>query len=254
MFNNNCEINILVKNRLITEYAHRGQTFIEGRPGSSYEIEFVNKNSFDVEVILSVDGLSVTDGKEAGENSRGYMVCAYNSVRVPGWTLDNSQAASFVFNPMKGGSYVEQIGADSTNKGVIGALVYARKKPIVASWIPPVYPRNDQWFHSSSDTYQPFGSAYAASANLRSFNAAASSTTTTDAMQQTLGTAFGPATSFKTTDVSFERGYMTCMMVLYYDDQRGLKSRGIVMGKANTTPQAFPGLSKGCAPPVGWQG
>jgi hypothetical protein len=88
------------------------QTYVEGRDGSEFEIEFVNNNAHDVEAILSVDGLSVTDGKPAGSDSTGYMVPARGRVRIPGWTLDSKQVANFFFAGAKGGSYAEQSGQD----------------------------------------------------------------------------------------------------------------------------------------------
>ena len=78
-------------------------------------------------------------------------------------------------------------------------------------------------------------------------------------VEQTLGTGFGSAQDFGTTAVEFDRGDLNAMIVLYYDDSRGLRARGIEMVRpskqrvqASAAPQAFPGMSKGCTPPKGW--
>lgn len=290
---NNCEITILVKGRPITEFFHRGQTFVEGRGNSNYEIAFRNYNPFKVEVVLSVDGLSVTDGKTAGPQSSGYVVEANGTLTVPGWTLDNAAVAAFAFAESKGGSYVEQSTGSSANKGVIGALVY---KEMVAAYTPPPYwtamPYNgypggigvmrqmSSNMGVSSNSIDPVGGASfeqktsggmlyntmnvsAASASAASPYAETSMRTPggyvseINQVEQTLGTAFGEQTSFNTHTVSFARGDHISMMVIYYDDAKGLAARGIQFQKRvrPTTPQAFPGMNPpACVPPPGWKG
>jgi hypothetical protein len=50
------------------------------------------------------------------------------------------------------------------------------------------------------------------------------------------------------------------VLVLYYDNARGLKARGIDVGRpsrvrhTSRAPEAFPGMKKNCAPPAGWNG
>ncbi|RYD45950.1 MAG: hypothetical protein EOP83_30450, partial [Verrucomicrobiaceae bacterium] len=73
---NNVEITVTVKGRPITEYAHNGQTFIEGRENSQFEIKVTNHNTYRVEAIVAVDGLSILDGKDAGPESQGYLLNA----------------------------------------------------------------------------------------------------------------------------------------------------------------------------------
>jgi len=255
---NNCEINILIKDRKITEFFHRGQTFIEGRAGSNYEIEFRNNNPFRVEAILSVDGLSVIDGKDAGPNSAGYVVNAYGVIRIPGWKLDDTQVAAFAFSGEQGGSYVEQMTGSGANKGVIGALVYKEKQSQYA-----YAPKGGSVYRSIA--YQDIQCS--ATASIQSGwplnNAGNNSVFVNSAMpvgdvvQQNLGTAFGEATAFQTTTISFERGDLAAMLILYYDNLDGLRKRGIVIPRRETIPvqpQAFPGMTVGCEPPKNWKG
>jgi hypothetical protein len=44
MLRNNIEVRLLIKGKPITEYNHNGNLFVEGRHGSSYEIEIINRN------------------------------------------------------------------------------------------------------------------------------------------------------------------------------------------------------------------
>ena len=80
-------------------------------------------------------------------------------------------------------------------------------------------------------------------------------------VEQTLGTGFGSAQDFGTTAIEFNRGDLTAMMVIYYDDSRGLRARGIELVRPSrqrvaqaSAPMAFPGMSKSCVPPRRWQG
>lgn len=235
------EMLILVKNRSIVEYEHKDQVFIEGRSGSNYEIELRNNNHFRVEAILSVDGLSVIDGKEAGPNSRSYMIPARGTLRVPGWLLDSGTAAKFAFAE-KQAAYAAKSGTGSQNVGVIGALIYREK------WTYPI----SSWGVGSPMINNTNLSYHGITTSCASTNTNVCPTTTT--FQQALGTAFGDATDFSTKLVAFERGDQLAIMTLFYDNMRGLRARGVPIErkpKVFSQPNAFPGLV-GCIPPRGW--
>lgn len=126
MIYNNIELRVLVKGKPVTEFPHMGQVYIEGRDGSNFEIEVKNNNHFRVEAVISVDGLSVIDGKDAGPNSSGYLIDARSSISIPGWKLTEEQVAAFQFAGKKG-SYVAQATGSDRNTGVIGVLAFAEK-------------------------------------------------------------------------------------------------------------------------------
>lgn len=307
---NNIEMHVLVKGKAITEYPHMGQVFVEGRNGSDFEIEIRNNNSFSVEAVLAVDGLSVIDGKDAGERSSGYLIEANSSIRIPGWKLNDEQVAAFKFAG-KGQSYAAQSTGSARNTGVIGVLAYA-EKPRVQTYtgqtmlfggvVPSVpwsggyvggsnsgdivwcdssdargsldYGSHDMtasYASSPAGSLNMVGAASVATGSLASASimpkgmmatrgmAAAIAASEAPKVEQTLGTAFGRATEFKTETVDFERGDLHAMIVLYYDDASGLKKRGIDLSrrsrrKENEQPVAFPGMSTGCKPPQGWNG
>ena len=147
MKHNNVELSLLIKGRPITEYHHRGQVFVEGRDSSEYEVEIRNNSNVRIEAVLSVDGLSVIDGKPAGNQSSGYLIEANKSIRIPGWTLDNANVAKFAFAG-KQESYATQMSGDSRNNGVIGVMAFSEK------YTPPVYQYTQPF-------YNPFGSVIA---------------------------------------------------------------------------------------------
>jgi hypothetical protein len=323
---NNIDITVLVRDRAITEYPHNGQTFIEGREGSAYEVKVTNHNNHRVEAVVSVDGLSVIDGKDAGPQSSGYLLDAGESVVIPGWKLNDAQVAAFEFAG-KSGSYAAQSTGTARNTGVIGVMAFRERGPggyhrTVANhgilyaglpgsihtgyltgaqsggYVDSTYTSfsgladggrsrglglmniNAQAMNCMAPTVDTLGAsssnAMIGSAMLNSFQqqSEAPSAMRSRAMsqavskgpaeapakvEQTLGTGFGKAQDFATQTVTFNRGDLHAMIVMYYDSGEGLKKRGIDLSRRaksskTQTPNAFPGMSQGCTPPAGWNG
>src|ERR1019366_1219172 len=296
-YDNNIEMTILIKGRPITEYSHRGQIFVEGRAASEYTIRVKNKTSGRVEAIVSVDGLSVTDGKTAGPTSGGHMLNAYEEIEIPCWIVNSGTGAKFSFSGKQHSYSTEVSGGDSNNTGVIGVMAFSEKRPVYQNTVLP------QYQHPSYNPY-PFvivtGVGYAGTglginsvmsnnavgaSNMRygatasSASASSKSTTKMSAIRgsggsgfddyaeassvnhietQSLGTAFGDAMDYNTVKVDFNRGDHISTLVIYYDDARSLRARGVIITrpskqKFQTKPEAFPGMDTGCQPPNGWR-
>ncbi len=291
MQHNNVTMTIVInagREHIAREYTSPSdrQTYVEGREGSNFTIRLENRNSFRVLAIPSVDGLSVIDGKPAGDQSSGYIIEARATLDIPGWVVDGGTAAKFFFAGLSasGGdtSYAAQSGNDTAHKGVIGLKVIQEK----------VSYRNDRFYASGSPVMRsamssklgsftkgivdtrglsssaPTGMLQSSSdigSNATLNNASASYTmdnlsfddvavAAAAPVQQTLGTGFGDATDFNTTKVDFQRGDLLAVMVIYYDDARGLKKRGIdVSQPVAKLPNAFPADAVGCAVPAGWK-
>jgi hypothetical protein len=283
MRQNNVELRVRIKGTKVAfEYTSPKDllNYIEGRDGSEFEIEVINHNHFRIEAIVSVDGLSVIDGKEAGDDSRGYVLDRFGRITIPGWKVDSSTVAKFQFSGRKGGSYVERSTGQATNKGVIGLMVYKERvsagnkgiSGIPYNGYPPYSnPPTSAWPnagppHYWSDNFGVTGggviggvargmymNAVSATTVAASASAAASSSTmntgasTPDSTvpKQTLGTEFGEAETFITSKITFTRADLLVMMALYYDDRRGLAKRGIEVVRESTrryqtTPNPFP--------------
>jgi len=273
---NEIELNVLIKGRPITEFRHKGQIFIEGREGSEFELEVKNKTSSRVEAVLSVDGLSVMDGKEAGPSSSGYLIDAHKSIIIPGWKLNSSEVAKFEFSG-KSQSYATQSTGSSKNNGVIGILVY-KEQPSYRNfdWNRVNYPIhhppliNDRLIYGpnittggilrssglNTDSYGTAIGAVSLGATLSSSNNSVHHITAQNSVSK-IGTGFGEAARFETTSVSFNRGDLHAMIIMYYDNARGLRARGIDLRPSrkhvSSEPEAFPGMSTGCIPPKGWR-
>lgn len=255
---NNIELRVLVKGKPITNYLHNGKNFVEGRSGSAFEIEVHNRNPFKVEAVISVDGTSVIDGQVAGPQSPGYLIEANSSVRIPGWKVDNATAAAFEFTG-KAQSYTTEMTGSSVNNGVIGVMAFKDRnyRPVQTT---PMF-RNIVPTKGIARGVEAWNSTPVGASLMHSTDvvAMASSTNTSDSdTWNNLGTGFGEATKFKTETVSFDRGDLQAVIAVYYDNARGLKARGIEVGRKSKTrhtavePQAFPAMN--CPIPSGWKG
>lgn len=206
-------------------------------------------------VIISVDGLAITDGKPASEESGGFLLEPYRTVIIPGWMIDNTKVAKFQFGDKKS-SYASAIGSDDGNCGVIGVMVFDEK------YVPPVK-------HTAFRGIQASGGAFAKGGLLGSVSGSSgpsyasgstlgggmldSYASTNSASLNNLGTEFGQSQEFKTTEVEFEKGHHHSTFAIYYDDAKGLKARGIVVSSGiKSPPNPFPASKSGCTPPPGW--
>jgi len=126
------ELDVLVNGKSIVKYPHQGQVYIEGRKGTEYSIRIKNNSNENIIAVVSVDGLSVMDGKEASFNSIGYVVDTFSVLDVPGWRLDNDSIARFKFGEREE-AYADQKGAGE-NVGVIGCAFFRikPKEPVFA--------------------------------------------------------------------------------------------------------------------------
>ncbi len=84
-----------------------------------------NQTNERFEVVLSVDGLDVIDGRDAGYGKRGYLVEAYNTIEIEGFRQSADAVAAFRFGSVRD-SYAARTGS-ARNVGVIGAAVFGER-------------------------------------------------------------------------------------------------------------------------------
>lgn len=262
----------------LKEYLHEGQRYVEGRKGTEYVLRFTNNSSSRVLAVMSVDGLSIMDGKPAGVGSNGYVVGPRQTVEVPGWRIDDGTVAKFVFRPQgdsQNQTYVEALRSegvevDASNQGVIGCLVFReREREVYTSGRIRGIPMSAKLDHLS-DPYNglPRGAiaksgvlrststenfSYNSSSQPSGINQFVNSISPThdwhsieaqSATTSSVGTGFGEDTSFKTQNVKFERAnnYQPDeTIVLMYDTLAGLRKRGVPVDPVkNPVENAFP--------------
>lgn len=223
--NRHYELLVRPKNRTAAdEYYHQGNVWIEGREGNDYCIELRNHTATPAEFVVSVDGLDVLQGQPAGAHSPGFIVPAFGITVVQGWNINNQQAAAFLFS-RKSTSYVNLIGGSTTNTGVIGAMVFAQK--------PPVLVARTAWMQNALVASSFSGS---------------------------LGTGFGETVNQNLVPQHFEKatpGAPQAILAVYYNTAKNLEKMGIKLRRRrDVSYQAdpFPAYQSGCKPPPGWNG
>jgi hypothetical protein len=277
-------LQILVKGRAVQEYRGPGcNNFIEGRQGSNFELELANLTSRRILAHPTVDGLSAMTGKVASKNdsTHGYILSAFQTMRVPGWRLTDQEVARFVFAGA-GGSYAEKTG-HGADKGVVACTVWEEKdyvvyfntpgavrpdsykpgqSPMFYDYRPPTFGRVGGIRSASCYHSRCSGQSMLGNNNVECCSAEQQPTSGEEnctGSVQNLGTGFGKKASHHVITTSFNaQEQPTCVAVIYYDDLQGLKNRGIRIldkkdSKQQDLPNPFP-KDKGCVPPDGWRG
>jgi hypothetical protein len=90
------------------------------------------------EVVASVDGLDVIDGRPADPNRRGYIVAPHGVLTIDGFRRSSDAVAAFRFGRVAD-SYAAQTTGDR-NVGVVGMAIFAERG---AGWTPRELHRRD---------------------------------------------------------------------------------------------------------------
>jgi hypothetical protein len=99
------------------------RNYVIGESGKRYSIVLRNATASRIEVVVSVDGLDVLDGKAAGFTKRGYLLDPRSEVEVDGFRTSMEAVAAFRFGSVKD-SYAAKKTGDTRNVGVIGVALF----------------------------------------------------------------------------------------------------------------------------------
>lgn len=100
-----------------------GRIYIVGEAGRRYSIQVRNNGPRRFEIVASVDGLDVMDGREASFAKRGYIAGPYQSFNIDGFRTSEAQVAAFRFGSVRN-SYAARTGT-ARNVGVIGVALFS---------------------------------------------------------------------------------------------------------------------------------
>ncbi len=110
---------------VLPAYRGNGRTVAVGEHNQRYTIMVRNNTNERFEVVLSVDGLDVLDGRDAGYGKRGYLIEAYGVLEVEGFRQSEAAVAAFRFGAVRD-SYAALTGS-ARNVGVIGVAAFGER-------------------------------------------------------------------------------------------------------------------------------
>ena len=97
--------------------------FVAGDEGRRYSIVVRNRSEYQLEAVLSVDGLDVLDGRPASLRKRGYVIDPHRALLVEGFRQSLGTVAAFRFSPVRE-SYAQEKYHSTRNVGVIGLAIF----------------------------------------------------------------------------------------------------------------------------------
>jgi hypothetical protein len=213
-------MDILVDGRALATVAHAGKTYLPVRElGTEYEIRIWNHGPRRVVAVVSVDGLSVINGKPASENHPGYIVAPYSHILIKGWRRSTEAVAAFRFVE-RDKSYAGLIGKPE-NIGVIGLIA-------IEELVPP-----------PGSELERKGSTIPSGKALRG-------------KVGSIGTEYGREIDSRVIYVPFVRSSNQQTITLYYDTVKALRKAGVPVDPPLPVP--FPGDSTFVPPPPGYKG
>ncbi len=145
------QIEVLVNGRRVTEYTARGRRYIEAQEGAEYELRIHNPLPTRVAVALAVDGLNTIDARHTSAwDAHKWVIEPYGTIEIGGWQMSSSSARRFYFTTERD-SYAAKLGQPA-NVGVISAVFFRERRPIVVTPVTPGQPRP---LYKDSDRARP---------------------------------------------------------------------------------------------------
>jgi hypothetical protein len=198
---------ILVDGRPLPTVRHAGKLYLPVPwVGAEYEIRVWNYGPLRVAAVVSVDGLSVVNGRPASEDSPGYLVAPYSSVVIKGWRRNLDAVAAFRFVG-RDESYAGKTGRPE-NIGVIGLVAIEE-----LVWQPrPGLERADAGSPSAKGARAALGG---------------------------IGTEYGREVDSRAYYVPFVRSTNRQTIALYYDTVEALREAGVGRAPSSDDPHFF---------------
>ena len=97
--------------------------FVVGEKGHRYSIVVRNRSDLRLEIVLSVDGLNVMDGRPASFHKRGHVLQPHGEIHIDGFRQSYEEVAAFRFGSVRE-SYANRKYGDARNVGVIGIAIF----------------------------------------------------------------------------------------------------------------------------------
>ncbi len=252
--------------RVLPTFSHRGRSYVLGVPGQRYLLRIRNGSGRRVEVVASVDGRDVVDGRPAAWEKRGYLIEPFGETTIDGHRLSGDAVAAFRFGSVRD-SYAARMG-DARDVGVIGVAVFPERVPSWRSGPLSSRPRGDIAPERAGAGEPRSEAAPPPSAEGKASADAAPAPEARRSLERSrpgLGTEFAERHDSHVEEVPFERAatHPAAVLTTRYDDREGLLAAGVDLDRraerrrdeAWRRETANPFRSSGFAqPPPGWPG
>ena len=248
-------------------YQHAGRTYVLGTLGQRYLLRVTNGTGQRIEVVASVDGRDVIDGRPGDWSKPGYIVDPYGAVIIDGYRLSQDAVAAFRFSSVPR-SYAAQMG-NARDVGVIGIAVFTERQHI-PYWpyplrrdgtMPAPQPETKSGVEGGMPPSEEGKTAPAPEAP----NSGVASRIPAPMERPGLGTEFGEERASHVFMVHFERSSPSpaAVFALRYDDRAGLLALGIDVDghgwysgldtQLRETAEPFRRNASFSEPPPGWR-
>lgn len=132
-------VEVIIDGRQTSEYFARGRRYVEALENAEYELRIHNPTASRVAVALSVDGMNTIDARHTSAwDAHKWVIEPYGTISVRGWQMSSENARRFYFTTERD-SYGAKIG-QTTNLGVIAAVFFRERGPIVITPVTPGRP------------------------------------------------------------------------------------------------------------------
>jgi hypothetical protein len=273
--NSNYAIDIIVNGNTCKQYNHNGKIYIEAKNGSEYEIRIKNNTYQRILAISSVDSLNVLTGEAASTEDTGYVISAYNSLKIDGYRYNDNSVGAFKFGKKSKGTSYAKLQGEEANVGVIGVKLFNEKVNTPLYWPLNSVTGTGTSYNNPDWTYTTTAGGHSNNI-IRSMNASATdvhtlfcqtslsnnSSNTTKccgdfesniAPNFDMATEWGRSKESKVTTVEFVKGVMAFEYDIYYTSRKSLIDIGVQLGNEVKVsfPSSFP--KKYATPPPGWR-
>ena len=143
-------------------YSTRGAKdyHVAGRAGDRYELVYTNRSQRYYEVIATVDGLDVLNGKPGSLKNDGYLIRPGERLVIDGFRKSDREVAAFRFSGKERAYANNTPTGDARNVGVIGTALFEvrldeRDPDLPRRRAPEVELRDPRAFPGDGDRYAP---------------------------------------------------------------------------------------------------
>jgi hypothetical protein len=113
--------------RSLPAYHVGERVLVIGEAGRRYALQVENRTSRRFEVVASVDGLDVVDGKPAHLSKRGYVVGPGGRLLIEGYRRSMNEVAAFRFGSVRDSYAAKTAEFGDRHVGVIGVALFAEE-------------------------------------------------------------------------------------------------------------------------------